>query len=116
MYLSAANAEMEPITRGAIVKRTAERRYTARERTEISNVGYRVGAQIRRVQAIEKDTVVYAGGHGKGSEKSPHIRRSHFHRFWTGSGDDKKLIVKWVHTVFVNAGEDDDTTTLHDVK
>lgn len=116
VYLSATNAEMEPITRGAVVKRAAERRYTVRERTEVSHVGYRVGAQIRRVQSAEKDNVVYVGEHGKGSKKSPHIRRSHFHRFWTGSGDDKKLVVKWVQTIFVNADKDDDITTLHDVK
>ena len=30
-------------------------------------------------------------------------------------GEDKKLIIKWVNTVFVNADKGSDVTTLHDV-
>lgn len=113
VYLCAINAEVEPITRGAVVRREAQRKYAAREKTEISAVGYKIGAAIRK--EAEKDKVVYVGDHAKGSKKSPHIRRSHFHSFWTGSGEDKKLIVKYISTIFVHGG-DSENSTLHDVK
>lgn len=113
VYLCAINAEVEPVTRGAVVRREAQRKYTPRDKTEISEVGYKIGAAIR--QKAQKEKVVYVGEHSKGSKKSPHIRRSHFHSFWTKSGDGKKLIVKYINTIFVNGG-DSESSTLHDVK
>lgn len=40
-----------------------------------------------------------------GSSKTGHIRRAHWHHFWTGSKDNKKLILKWLHPIIVNSGE-----------
>ena len=31
----------------------------------------------------------------------PHIRRAHWHGFWVGAGDDKKLTVKWLPPIAV---------------
>lgn len=115
VYLSAINAEITPVTKGAIVRRQSEKReYKPRERSEQSEVGYRIGAAIRKSTEI-REKVVYVGEHGKGSPKSPHIRRSHFHSYWTGSGDSKELIVKWVNTIFVHGG-DGNNSTVHNVK
>lgn len=41
-----------------------------------------------------------------GSSKTTHSRRGHEHRFWIGSGEDKKLITKWVKPTIVNEGKD----------
>jgi hypothetical protein len=56
-------------------------------------------------------------------KKTPHIRRSHFHNFWTGSKTDpqsRKLIVKWVQSVFVGTKDFEEDTvkevTVHKVK
>ena len=115
VYLSAINAEITPLTKGAVVKRQAgKREYKPRERSEQSEVGYRIGATIRK-SLNSREKIVYVGEHGKGSPKSPHIRRSHFHSYWTGSGDNKELIVKWVNTIFVHGG-DDNNSTVHNVK
>lgn len=95
VYLSAINSEVVPITKGAIVKKQASKReYVPREKTELSEVGYRVGSTIRKALSNEsREKVVYIGEHGKGAPKTPHIRRSHFHSYWTGSGDNKTIEV-----------------------
>ena len=116
IYLSAMNAEIEPVTKGSIVTRQAgQRTYATREKTEISNVGYKLGTALRESQ--NKAKIKYIGEHSQGSPKSPHIRRSHFHSFWTGSGEDKKLIVKWVNTIFVHGDtNDNDISTVHNIE
>jgi len=122
IYLSATNAEITPVTKGAVVRKTTTPKASTnapKTKTEISNVGYRVGSAIRKAKESTTRTVyVYdKETEHKGTPKSPHLRRSHFHSFWTGSGDSKKLMVKWVNTIFVNSGKEDNiTTTVHDVK
>ena len=115
VYLSAVNAEIEPVTKGSIVTRQAGQKPAAKhDRTEISNVGYRLGNAIR-ASKTEKTNIKYIGEHNQGSKKSPHIRRSHFHSYWTGSGENKELIVKWVNTIFVHGNDSNDISTVHKV-
>ena len=47
----------------------------------------------------------------------PHLRRAHWHHYWTGKrgGDDRKLILRWVHPVFVGEGESGLPTTVHKI-
>lgn len=122
LYLSAVNAEIIPVTKDAIVKK-AERKSTQRgspkkSKSEVANVGYRIGSAIRSAKE-EKERVVYIHDDNatqkQGAPKSPHVRRSHFHSYWTGSGDDKQLVVKWVNTIFVK-GDSKNRTTIHDIK
>lgn len=120
VYLSAINAEIEPITKGAIVKRTSNTndnpKPTTQSKTQISNVGYRIGASLKPKQTnvtyVDKNKL----SEHHGTPKAPHIRRSHFHSFWTGSGENKTLVVKWIGAVFVNGDKEIDTTTLHTIK
>lgn len=132
LYLAAANAEIKPATKGAVIKRSEAEKAEKEEKqpkesppsnSKVSNVGYHIGSMIRMSQSDEEtvnNKVTYVGGGSKqGAPKAPHIRRSHFHSFWTGSGDNKKIIVKWVHTVFVNGSKDkaeEAVSTVHDVK
>lgn len=82
IYLTAINAEIEPVTKQAITKRPiapAINEYS--NKTQISTVGYRFGNEYRRHKrrsAEQSSSVSHSGG-GKGTKKTPHIRRSHFH-------------------------------------
>lgn len=117
IYLCAINSEIVPVTSRAVVKRQAGQRKSleSRSKSEISEVGYKVGAAVRKSRD-SRVKVVYEGEHAKGSKKSPHIRRSHYHSFWTGSGDDKELIVKWIDNIFVNSEKGDiENSTVHKV-
>ncbi|MEG1492147.1 MAG: hypothetical protein RR394_07825 [Oscillospiraceae bacterium] len=44
-----------------------------------------------------------------GTPKRPHIRRGHWHHFWVGGADEKKLIIKWISPIFVAGADLDDT-------
>ena len=48
LYLATANADIEPMTTGAIINRTAARKYS-NKKTEVSQVGYRIGSVIRNL-------------------------------------------------------------------
>lgn len=82
IYLTAINAEIEPVTKQAITKRPiapAINEYS--NKTQISTVGYRFGNEYRRHKrrsAEQSSSVSHSGG-GKGTKKTPHIRRSHCH-------------------------------------
>lgn len=63
VYLSAINAEIEPVTKGSIVTRQAGQKVvTKHDKTEISNVGYRSGEALR-TNKKEKVNVKYIGEH-----------------------------------------------------
>lgn len=122
LYLSAINAEITPVTRDAIVKK-AERKSQSeapkrKSKSEVANVGYRIGSAIRSAKE-EKERVVYIHDDNatqkQGTPKSPHVRRSHFHSYWVGNGENKQLIVKWVNTIFVKGSKDLGVSTVHDV-
>lgn len=50
-----------------------------------------------------------------GTSKSTHARRGHIHRFWTGSGENKKLIEKWVKPTIINEGKEELRTLVTNV-
>lgn len=129
IYLTAINAEIEPVTKQAITKKLTasainEDSNKTQSKTQISTVGYRFGNEYRRYKRdnTERSSSVSHSGGGKGTKKTPHIRRSHFHSYWTGSKADpqsRKRIVKWVQSVFVGSSEydsDNSDTTVHKVK
>lgn len=48
---------------------------------------------------------------------SSHYRSAHWHHYWTGSGDNKELIIKWVDGVFVKGSKDEaENVVIHKVK
>lgn len=65
-------------------------------------VGFRVGNAIRRGRE-EMDKMPAERG-----EVRPHLRRAHWHAFWTGSRSapgSRVLRLKWLSPILVNAGE-----------
>lgn len=130
IYLTAINAEIEPVTKQAITKKLTaptinEYSNKTQSKTQISTVGYRFGNEYRRYKRDNTERSLQSASHsggGKGVKKTPHIRRSHFHSFWTGkkdNPDDRKLVVKWLQSVFVGSSEydsDNSGTTVHKVK
>lgn len=62
-----------------------------------------VGERIGRYLKESKRSASLSAGDGVA--KIGHIRRAHWHHYWTGKKDNQKLILKWVHPVLVNMGE-----------
>lgn len=52
-------------------------------------------------------------GEATHAQPRPHIRRAHFHHFWTGPRDgERTLVVRWLHPILVRGDVDDLTTTI----
>lgn len=61
----------------------------------------RLGEALRAARAVAA-----ASGDGSHAAPRPHIRRAHWHHFWTGPKDgDRKLVLRWLHPILV-AGDD----------
>ena len=65
-------------------------------------VGYRIGAALRRAHQ-ERDKKSAEGTH---ASPRPHVRRAHWHSYWTGPKDGKrKVILKWLPPILVGGDE-----------
>ena len=74
----------------------------------------RVDAVIRKGYAAEKNRAETDGSH---APKAPHVRRAHWHNYWTGAREsaERCLVLKWIPPVFVG-GASADIATIHPVK
>lgn len=54
---------------------------------------------------------------GSHAPKAPHVRRAHWHHYWTGAREsaERCLVLKWIPPVFVG-GASADIVTIHPVK
>jgi len=103
LYLCADNADMpsRPIHPSSRVRMSGQADVVREVR--LWPVGERLGAAIRRYreetqqksESSENDKVL-----GTHASPRPHIRRAHYHHFWTGPRDNKKgerkLILRWL--------------------
>lgn len=116
VYLSAVNAEIVPVTKRQVQKKTATQRpqkpSAQPQKSAIANVGYRIGVAVRKHRQAENAVDGQHSPQGHSAPKAPHIRRAHFHGYHTNNGYQ----VKWLNTIFVNAERDDnDISTVHKV-
>lgn len=97
--------EGEPTGYRTKIKRRDEREIGG---TPTCVVGSRFGAAIRKGKNSSR---------ASGGSVRPHVRRGHFHHYWTGPMDGERvLVLKWVAPTFVNAGKGPLATTIHDVE
>lgn len=82
------------------------------------DVGYRIGAAIRRSRQEARST----GESPTGTRPSPipHIRRVHWHTYWTGPKNEpekRKRVLKWLPPIAVKLDHHDDLiSTVRPVK
>lgn len=76
-------------------------------------VGTRIGSAIRKSR--QQRYLYDDSEHGSTRHNRPHVRRAHWHLYWTGSGRAIPK-VKWVSAIFVNASDGEPTTTIRPVK
>lgn len=105
LYLCSAEADT---TRKAVPVRAA--RPGGRGEVTVVSAGFRVGAALRgTAQSTEPH-----GGDLSGRRVAPHLRRAHWHSYWCGShtGGDRRLELRWVPPVPVNAEMADELLTV----
>ena len=114
MYICAANADMsENAKQKEYMRRPAHKSQEKDIAREIQkwDVGYRIGQVIRMHGSgaeASQDESAKEQKHIKSSRKRPHARRGHFHHYWTGSRDNRTLILKWNAPTFIHAKIGDD--------
>lgn len=118
LYLSASNAEVKPAF-STPFKRTKTIKDVPRE-VEVLNVGRETAARIitlRKTAAASAPSEPQGGTH-----RSPvmHLRRAHWHTFYTGSKSiplaERKTVLHWLPPVIVNADGEELPETIIRVK
>lgn len=112
MYLCAEKPDIDPHPeQKTITKRSSVTRNTYREIRKW-NVGHRFGAAYRKhkVNSQGSGVSVQSPSSSDTAQRSvrPHIRRAHWHRFWTGTGENKHLALKWLSPMTINADSEQD--------
>lgn len=91
------------------------------------DVGFRVGSIIRKYIAKENSKEITGNIKELNSDDEqasaslrnrprPHVRRAHWHHFWTKSVGARVLIVKWLPPTFINSSDEEDLpSVLHRV-
>lgn len=80
---------------------------------QVSNVGYYIGKRFEKMYAESVGDGTRAGV--SGTKKRPHVRRAHWHHYWTGPGRTV-LQVKWLEPIFVMGEENGIKTAVHIVE
>lgn len=107
VYLQASNRDVEisERTRQNHTKpiQTIKNKFREVKEFEVGFVyGRTIGKDAKRVKYVGE-----AEGTGVHSPKASHYRSAHWHHYWVGSGDDKRLIIKWIEGIFVKGNGDE---------
>lgn len=124
LYLCAQNAEIAPDSEQAFITKRSTTGKIRDRYAEIRkwDVGFRIGAAVRKNRAQPSKPKNQADSSSGASHASPrpHMRRAHWHNFWTGSKsspESRKLVLKWVAPTIVGIADyDDSPVTLHIAK
>lgn len=124
LYLCAQNAEIAPDSEQAfITKRSSTGRIRDRY-AEIRkwDVGFRIGAAVRKTRSVPAEPKKHtdSGSSTTHASPRPHMRRAHWHSFWTGPKSEpknRKLVLKWIPPIIVGVSDyDNSPVTLHIAK
>ena len=111
LYLCAENAEIQKDPEQATVMKRSGIIRDKYSEVRKWDVGVRIGRAIKHYK-----TSSAAGSSRKGSHASPrpHMRRGHWHHYWTGpKSGERKLVLKWTAPTFVSASLDEQPVVIH---
>lgn len=105
LYLCAENKDVVEAKRlefnkkNTNVKKKKKRSGQTEAKVQRWDVGTTISREFKQMVYTPKES---AHGTGLGGCKAPHMRKAHWHHYWTGSKDNRKLIVKWVPPMYIN--------------
>ena len=112
LYLLADNADIDdepPPLRVAANRNGSDGKKLVQDKAgeiSVKNVGIRIGAAFRHTKKLDAT----GSTPGTGSAKRPHMRRGHWHHYWTGpKTGSRSLILHWTAPTMIHgdAGIDD---------
>lgn len=103
LYICAENAEIEENEAQAKIYRKSGTIIDKYREIRKYDVGVKTGVILRRNEKSRNYIPVTESDKSNPAwQVRSHLRRAHWHHFWTGSGENKKLILRWVNSVIVN--------------
>ena len=131
LYLCSASAEMKArdplrgLRQKPIIKKTKDGvRMFPPEQPQIWDVAFRIGATLRAAAAATATGPSSRDAGGTHASPRPHIRRAHWHSYWTGpmarvgemQPTAREIVLKWIPPIPVAMGPDDESIpTVHRV-
>ncbi len=103
-YICSTNADIVP----SYKPQQGIRRNNAKKRSAATwhDVGYRVGAELRAYERAKSERKPHQGGTVR-----PHMRRAHWHHYWTGPRDgERELVLRWIAPTMVGVGDIESAT------
>lgn len=95
-------------------KRKKAQAYKAGD-VKVFDVGIRIGAAIRKTRRPLASAST--SGENAGSAKRPHVRRGHWHHYWSGPKDgERELILKWTAPTAIHPEQGRDEIVIFPVK
>ena len=101
LYICSQNAEIcQPIENKKIFKPATKPEYIKHKYREVKQFvcGEQTGCRIRNFKKQQSER----RSNGKGSMKSPHVRRAHYHRYWKGKGSNRHTEIKWIPPIYIH--------------
>ena len=80
-------------------------------------VGIRIGAALRKAMKADVENEAAANEMSRSAPR-PHMRRAHWHSFWTGKrgGSERKLVLRWLPPIAININGEELPTVVTPVK
>ena len=114
IYLASDKPEVEPNPeQKTITKRNPDSKIKNNYRELRKwNVGYRFGVAFRKHKTTQLDNNTSITVNASYSKKAPHVRKGHWHSFWTGSENNKSLKIKWLSPMVINSEDENIVTAV----
>lgn len=116
LYICADNADIEENPKQKSIYRPTSRIRDQFKEVRQWDVGVKIGASLRKAKSQSAQSHSDMPPLTRQYKNRPHIRRAHWHHFWTGSRDNPKLILRWVSSIVVNAEDGDIIPTIIEEK
>ena len=119
MYLCAQNADIQEDPEQKKIYKPGQKVADKPREVRKWDVGENLGEKIRIIktrksQSLDDDSTKFLEAENENPEKiqkssrkyknRPHMRRAHWHHYWVGEGR-KNLVLKWINSMFINAGD-----------
>lgn len=112
MYISSKEADVRTV----YVPQKNQTRKSRQTDCTVHDVGFRVAPQLGEVRRVYEHEAKGQDGGKTGRHVAPHVRRGHWHGYWTGPRENPTgLEIKWVAPTIVNGSRGELEGTVHEV-
>ena len=112
MYISSKEADVRTV----YAPQKNQTRKSRQTDCTVHDVGFRIAPQLAEVRRVYEHEAKGQDGGKTGRHVAPHVRRGHWHGYWTGPRENPTgLEIKWVAPTIVNGSRGELEGTVHEV-